>query len=122
MRSNTNDKTVQRYYIQMFRFLVSEYELIKAKRHPKYQYYEELYKDHNTDRRQFLKYYNRYKVSGDSRALLPEKRGPKYKTRRPIPYIENQVLAQRSRGNNRYEIHDRLKSKRGLLTPSPSGV
>jgi hypothetical protein len=122
MRHNTNDKTLQKNYIQMFQFLVSEYELIKAKQHPKYRFCEELYKDHNTDRRQFLKYYNRYKVSGDSRALLPGKRGPKYKTRRPLPYIEHQVLSQRARGNNRYEIHDILKAKLGRHTPSPSGV
>jgi len=122
MRNNTSDKTLQKNYIQMFQFLIGEYELIKAKQHPKYQYCEELYKDHNTDRRQFLKYYHRFRKSGQSKDLLPQKRGPKYQTRRPIPYIENQVLEQRLKGNNRYEIHGILKPKLGRHTPSPSGV
>ena len=33
MRDNSNDCTVERSYIQKWRFLIREYELVKAKKH-----------------------------------------------------------------------------------------
>ena len=33
MRDNSNDRTVERSYIQKWRFLNREYELVKAKKH-----------------------------------------------------------------------------------------
>lgn len=122
MRINTNDLTLARNYLEKYRFLIKEYELIKAKNHPKYRFLEEFYKAHDTDRRSFLKYYNRYKQSGDQRDLLPQKRGPKWKSRRFIPYIENKVIALRKQGINRYEIVAILQEKLKEKTPSPSGV
>jgi transposase InsO family protein len=53
---------------------------------------------------------------------LPQKRGPKYKSRRPLEDIEQKVLALRERGNNRYEIHNILRPSLKEKTPSPSGV
>lgn len=83
MRINTQDMTLVRNYLQKYQFLFSEYELIKAKKHPKYRFLEEFYRAHDTDRRQFLKYYRRFKdAGGDLSAVLPGKRGPKWKTRR----------------------------------------
>ena len=69
-----------------------------------------------------MKYYNRYKQSGKDLDLLPRKRGPKWKTRRPIPFIENKVRELRLKGNNRYEIVSILQPKLKQFTPSPSGV
>ena len=89
MRINTQDLTLTKNYLQKYRFLIKEYELIKAKQHPKYRFVQDFYKDHDTDRRSFIKYYNRYKQSGNDIDLLPRKRGPKWKSRRPIPFIEN---------------------------------
>lgn len=60
--------------------------------------------------------------SSDPNTFLPQKRGPKWKSRRPIPYIENQVIALRQNGLNRYEIVHTLKPKLKNHTPSPSGV
>ena len=122
MRINTNDLTLARNYIQKYRFLIKEYELIKAKQHPKYKFVGEWCKAHDTDRRSFLKYYNRFKQSGNQKDLLPQKRGPKWKTRRPISFIEEKVKALRLKGNNRYEIVSILKPQLKQFTPSPSGV
>lgn len=122
MRINTQDLTLARNYLQKYRFLIKEYELVKAKKHPTYRFAQDFYEAHHTDRRSFLKYYNRYKQSGKSDDLLPRKRGPRYKTRRPIPFIENQVVKLREVGNNRYEIHHVLKYKLKEHTPSPSGI
>jgi len=122
MRNNTNDLTLARNYLDKYRFLIREYELVKAKQHPTYRLAKDFYTAHDTDRRSFLKYYNRFKQSGKESDLLPGKRGPKYRTRRPIRFIENKVLEQRELGNSKLEIADILKKKLGKFTPSASGI
>lgn len=122
MRVNAQDETLKRNYVQKYRFLIGEYEQVKAKRHPKFRFVKEFYAFHDTDPRSFLKYYHRWRQSGWEEDLLPRRRGPKWKTRRPVPYIEHQVTALRELGMNRYEIVHVLKPKLGGLTPSPSGV
>lgn len=122
MRNNSQDSTLTRNYLQKFRFMIAEYEQVKAKQHPQFRFLEQFYQHHGTDRRSFMKYYNRYKQSGDEEALLPRKRGPKWKTRRALPEIEEEVKALREKGMNRYEIVNVLKPRLGNATPSPSGV
>jgi len=122
MPINTNDFTVERKYLDTYRFMIREYELIKQKSHPEYRFVEELYRAWGTNRKSFLKYYNRFKQSGKDSDLLPRKRGPKYRTRRPFQFIENQVIALRQKGNSRYEIVKILKPKLHKFTPSASGV
>lgn len=122
MRLNTNDLTLERNYLEKYRFLIGEYEQIKEKRHPVYTKVKDFYAANNTCARRFLKYYNRYKQTGKPQDLLPAKRGPKYKSRRPLPYIEQKVIALREKGNNRYEIVDILKPSLAKFTPSASGV
>ena len=122
MRNNSQDETIKRNYLQKYRFLIGEYEQVKAKQHPQFRLAKDFYAFHDTDPRSFLKYYNRYKQSGKEEDLLPQKRGPRWKTRRPIPYIEHKVNALREKGMNRYEIVHVLKPKLGVATPSPSGV
>jgi len=114
--------TLQRNYLEKFRFLMKEYEQVKSKSHPKFKTVGEFCEAHDTDRKSFLKYYNRYKQSGKEIDLLPQKRGPKYKSRRPLAYIENKVAELREKGNNRYEIVNILKPSLKGHTPSPSGV
>ena len=101
MRDNSQDETLKRNYLQKYRFLIREYEEVKAGRHPQFRFVKDFYAFHDTDRRSFRKYYNRYLQSGREEDLLPQKRGPKWKTRRPLPYIENQVKALREQGLNR---------------------
>ena len=122
MRNNSKDLTLARNYIQKYRFLVKEYELVKSKAHPNFRFVNDFFIFHGTDRRTFLKYYNRFKYSGKELDLLPQKRGPKWKTRRPLPYIENKVKELRLKGMSRYEIVSVLKPKLKNSTPSASGV
>lgn len=122
MRNNSSDETIKRNYIQKYRFLITEYEQVKAKKHPNFSLLNEFYIAHDTDRRSFLKYYNRFKQSGNDTDLLPAKRGPKWKTRRTIPFIENKIVNLRQKGINRYEIVNILKPALKQFTPSPSGV
>lgn len=122
MRINTEDLTLSRNYIEKYRFLIHEYEQVKQGKHQQFKYVKDFYKAHDTCSKSFLKYYNRYKQTGRSVELLPQKRGPKYKTRRPLAYIENKVVELRQKGNNRYEIHSILRPTLKKFTPSPSGI
>jgi transposase InsO family protein len=122
MRINSQDLTLARNYLQKYRFLIKEYELVKNKKHPQFRFAKDFYIHYDTDRRSFLKYYNRFKQSGKKEDLLPQRRGPKWKSRRPIPFIENKVIELRLKGLNRYEIVHVLKPKLKKFTPSPSGV
>lgn len=123
MRVNSKDQTLKKNYIQVYQFLISEYEQVKAGEHKRYKTAGAFYKAHDTCRQTFLKYYARYKQSnGSAASLLPRKRGPQYKTRRPDEQVEAMVLAHRERGCNKYEIHDMLKPLLKERTPSVSGV
>ena len=109
----------QRHYSS----LIQDYERVKNKQHPLFRNANEFYKAHHLHRQTFLKYYHRFKQSdGDISTLLPQKRGPRYKTRRASPAIEQQVLELRAKGMNRYEIVNALKPQLKSATPSSSGV
>ena len=119
---NSQDQTIKKNYIQKYRFLIREYEDVKAGAHAAYRYVQDFYKAHDLDRRTFLKYYNRFLHSVDEEDLLPRKRGPRWKTRRILPQIEERIIEQRHKGLNRYEIVNVLRGEFGERTPSASGV
>jgi transposase InsO family protein len=118
MRDNSFDRTVERNYIQKWRFLIAEYEAVKAGRSERFRRVGEFYAYHNTCSQTFRKYYNRFLASGEDAALLPQRRGPKWKERRGPGTVEELVLAERLRGQNRYEIYAVLRD-RGAQPPSP---
>ena len=53
MRDNSNDRTVERSYVQKWRFLIREYELVKAKKHTRFRFVQDFYKFHGTNRQTF---------------------------------------------------------------------
>lgn len=122
MRSTTNKTVLERNFISRWRFLMKEYELVKQRKHPKYRFVSDFYKAHDTNRQTFFKYYHRFLNSPCDTSLLPQKRGPRWKTKRPHPLIERKVLEERYKGNNKYEICVNLKPLLKHYTPSPSGV
>jgi len=75
MRRNTEDKTLEKNYIQKWRFLIREYELTKAKQHSQFRFITDFYKFHGTNRQTFLKYYHHFKSSGKNESLLPQNEG-----------------------------------------------
>lgn len=102
--------------------MIREYELVKARQHPRFKFVSDFYAHHGTNRQTFAKYYNRYRRSGAAEDLLPRKRGPKWKSRRTLPFIENKVVAQRRLGINRYEIYAILRPVLKEHTPKPSTI
>lgn len=116
------DSTIIKERVKHFRFLMREYEQIKAGSHGGFRFVGDFYKYHNIKRQNFIKYYNRYKYSGQDSSLLPAKRGPKWKKRRIPGFIEERVKELRQEGLNRYEIYIILKEKYDKYTPSPSSI
>jgi len=98
------DNTLYRERISRYNDFVIEYELIKSKRHSEFLYVKDWAATRKIDKKNFLKYYARYRHSGKSWDLLPQKRGPKFKSRRPCEELERKVIELRKRGNNKYEI------------------
>ena len=57
MRDNSDDRTIERNYVQKWRFLVRDYERVKAKRHPQFRFVQDFYRlprDQPADLRQVL--------------------------------------------------------------------
>src|SRR5215469_4967436 len=105
MRDNSYDRTIERNYLQKWRFLIPEYEAVKAGRSERFKRVGEFYRHHGTCSQTFRKYYNRFLLSGQDEDLKPRKRGPKWKTKRTPAAIEAEVTRQRELGLNRYEIY-----------------
>jgi hypothetical protein len=115
--------TLYRERISRYNQFVIEYELIKNKRHSEFVYVKDWAAARKIDKKNFLKYYGRYRQSGKSWDLLPQKRGPRYKSRRPCEALEQKVIELRKLGNNKYEIASVLKEQKDSnFKPSPSGV
>jgi hypothetical protein len=121
MRDNSFDRTIERNYLQKWRFLIPEYEAVKAGRSKAFRRVGDFYRHHGTCSQTFRKYYNRYLRSGAEADLLPQRRGPKWRERREPEGIEAEIVACRHRGMNRYEIHAALRERRDTL-PSPSTI
>lgn len=122
MHKASTDQTIERNYIRKWRLMIKEYEAIKKKRHPRFKFVGDFYKHHGVSRQIFNKYYHRYQSSQDGMSLLPRKRGPKWRSRTPIYFIEKHVLRLREQGLSRYEISYQLQAKLKKYAPSPSGV
>lgn len=117
------DRTLYNQRTRRYVEFVKEYELIKQKQHREFTQVQHWTRARKIDKRNFLKYYNRFKQSGgDVTSLLPQKRGPRYKTRRTDLEMEAQVKELRETGSNRYEIAGVLKKKYEDKAPTPSGV
>ena len=55
MRINTTDLTLKRNYLEKYRFLIKEYELVKSKSHPIFNLAKDVDPAHDTDRGSVLK-------------------------------------------------------------------
>ena len=97
---------------------ISEYEAIKRKRSTTFKTVKEFCLHHKFSHQNFMKIYHRYHQNPVETSLLPQKRGPKFKTRRTDLAIEQKVIELRKLGNNRYEIARILQSQTIAVSPS----
>ena len=82
MRHKTHDKTLYRNDGRKWKVLIQEYELVKQKRHSTFRFVADCYRFHQTHRQTCLKSDHRVRQSGAEETLVPQKRGPKWKSRR----------------------------------------
>lgn len=114
---------IEKRYLEKFAFIVMDYEAIKKRQHPHYKKCSDLFKVHRMDRRIFNKYYHRYLEAGrDINALIPRKRGPRFRSNAIDLQIENRIIELRNQGQNRYFISNELKSLTDGKGLSPSSV
>jgi Integrase core domain len=117
------DNTLYRERINRYIEFIKEYELIKKGQHSEFKQVQHWAQARKLCKKNFLKYYNRYKQTGEDVSLLPGKRGPRYKTRRPCKEHEEKVIELRKLSNNKYEIAAILKAQKDSnFKPSVSGV
>jgi hypothetical protein len=76
------DKTLHRERIAFYKELITQYESIKIKDHPHFKSVIEWARIKNICKKSFFKFYNRYKCSNELEQLLPNKRGPKPKSKK----------------------------------------
>lgn len=122
MRDNSFDRTIERNYLQKWRFLIAEYEQVKAGLSVEFRRVGDFYRFHGTCSQTFRKYYNRHlQGGGKDEDLLPRRRGPRWRSRRTPDAVEAAVTKQRRLGLNRYEIHAALREQREQV-PSLSTI
>lgn len=120
MSAQTSYLTLTRNSIRYMLKFVDEYELVKTKKHPRYKYVRDFFKDNGICFQNFYKFYNRYVSSGrNPDALLPTRRGPKPKYKE-IPLagdiLVKKILEYRSLGFNKYVIAECLKKDSVIKT------
>src|SRR5258705_9643958 len=75
MRDNSFDRTIERNYLQKWRFLIPEDEAVKAGRSEAFRRIGDFYRHHGTCSQTFRKYYNR--VSAERRGGRPTAAAPR---------------------------------------------
>lgn len=101
---------------------IEEYEKIKTKESKTLHTVKAFCEYHRFSHQNFMKIYHRYKQNPDREALLPRKRGPKFKTRRTDLKIEKRIIQLREQGNNRYEIREILIKEENGLAPCATTI
>lgn len=125
MGIHTSYRTLQSNTIKYMLKYIEEYELVRAKKHPKYTKIREFFKANGICFQNFYKFYSRYKAEGNKALLLPLKRGPKPKYQEmPLATdnIAKKALEYRNLGFNRYIIAESLKNEIGPKGTSASTI
>ena len=100
---------------------IEEYELIKSKKSERFTTVKSFCIYHKFSHQNFMKIYHRYKQCPEQDSLIPQKRGPRFKTRRIDLRTEEQIISSRRLGNNRYEIREILKQN-GSFVPCATTI
>lgn len=118
----SNKNLISRTLATRMMSCIEEYIAIKEKRSKQFKTVGEFCAYHKFSHQNFMKIYHRYQANPCPEALLPQKRGPKYQTRRTDIEVEKMVIELRKLGNNRYNIKQILKKKYANLAPSETTI
>lgn len=120
--TTSNKNLISRTLATRMMSCIEEYIAIKEKRSKQFKTVGEFCAYHKFSHQNFMKIYHRYQANPCPEALLPQKRGPKYQTRRTDIELEKMVIELRKLGNNRYNIKQILKKKYANLAPSETTI
>lgn len=119
--ATSNKDLISKTLADRMKACIDEYEAIKAKKSTRFRTVKEFCEYNKFSHQNFMKIYHRYKENPTQDSLIPQKRGPKYSTRKTDPEIERRVLELREKANDRYVIA-RMVAKQDLVKISPSTV
>jgi hypothetical protein len=120
--TTSNKNLISRTLARHMMAKIQEYELIKLKKSTKFKTVQEFCQFNQFSRQNFMKIYHRYKANPCEESLIPQKRGPKYKTRRIDINVENEIIALRKKGNNIYSIRRILINSKFNIVPCPATI
>ncbi len=120
--TTSNKNLISRTLATRMMSCIEEYLAIKEKRSKRFKTVQEFCEYHKFSHQNFMKIYHRYLANPCPESLLPQKRGPKYQTRRTDIEVENMIIELRKLGNNRYNIKQILKKKYANLAPSETTI
>ena len=109
--TTSNKNLISRTLATRMMSCIEEYIAIKEKRSKQFKTVQEFCEYHKFSHQNFMKIYHRYQANPCPESLLPQKRGPKYQTRRTDIEVEKMIIELRQLGNNRYNIKQILKKK-----------
>ena len=90
----SDKETTIKIHLRWMKELITEYELIKQKKHPHFRFVSDLFLKRGIKKQNFHKYYQRYKSIMDDNSLLPSKRGPK-NPHQHYPALINKITSLR---------------------------
>lgn len=120
--TTSNKNLISRTLATRMMSCIEEYIAIKEKRSKQFKTVGEFCEYHKFSHQNFMKIFHRYQANPCPEALLPQKRGPKYQTRRTDIEVEKMIIELRKLGNNRYNIKQILKKKYANLAPSETTI
>jgi len=120
--TTSNKDLISRTLAKRMMSCIEEYRAIKNKTSTKFKTVGEFCKYHQFSHQNFMKILHRYEQNPCEYSLVPQKRGPKFKTRRTDISIEEKVIELRKKGVNRYEIRNILLNSGIKVAPSPTTI
>lgn len=118
----TNKELISKTLARRMMTYVEEYEAIKRKESKIFKTVKDFCLHHQFSHQNFMKIYHRFKQNPCQTSLLPQKRGPKFQSRRTDLNTENRIVELRLLGNNKYEIKNILQNEAKTLVPSPTTI
>jgi hypothetical protein len=98
---------------------IGEYKRIKRRENTAFKTVKDFCLYHGFSHQNFMKIYRRHRQDPSPGSPVPQRRGPKYRTRRAGLQTEERTVNLRRQGNNRCEIRDILREN-AISVPGPT--
>ncbi|MDR2690812.1 MAG: hypothetical protein LBB73_00685 [Dysgonamonadaceae bacterium] len=117
----TNSTLLSQTIARRMQGCIGEYERIKRRESTAFKTVKDFCICHKFSHRNFMKIYRRYRQDPSPGSPVPQRRGPKYRTRRVDLQTGERIINLRRQGNNCYEIRDILRENAASV-PGPTAI